>query len=138
MKICDLTQFYSPLSGGVKRYVHEKIAYIKKYSPGTEHVLIVPGQKTQMTCNSRSRIYSIHSPLLSRASRYRAWLRAVEEILEQERPDIIESSDPYQIGWKALRSAVRKRFRSSAFIIHISQRLICAAYEVLERRTVRR
>ena len=104
MKICDLTQFYSPLSGGVKRYVHEKIAYIKKYSPGTEHVLIVPGQKTQMTCNSRSRIYSIHSPLLSRASRYRALLnlRAVEEILEQERPDIIESSDPYQIGWKAI------------------------------------
>src|SRR5204863_6800677 len=89
LTLCDLTQFYSPLSGGVKRYVHEKIAYIKKYSPGTEHVLIVPGQKTQMTCNSRSRIYSIHSPLLSRASRYRALLnlRAVEEILEQERPD---------------------------------------------------
>ena len=104
MKICDLTQFYSPLSGGVKRYVHEKIAYIEKYSPADEHVLIVPGQKTQMTCNSRSRIYSIHSPLLSRTSRYRALLnlRAVEEILEQERPDIIESSDPYQVGWKAI------------------------------------
>ena len=29
LKICDLTQFYSPLSGGVKRYVHEKIAYIE-------------------------------------------------------------------------------------------------------------
>ena len=33
MKICDLTQFYSPLSGGVKRYVHEKSAYIDKYAP---------------------------------------------------------------------------------------------------------
>jgi alpha-1,6-mannosyltransferase len=42
MKICDLTQFYSPLSGGVKRYVHEKIAYIDKHSAGDEHVLIVP------------------------------------------------------------------------------------------------
>ena len=104
MKICDLTQFYSPLSGGVKRYVHEKIAYIDKYSPETEHVLIVPGQKTQMICNGRLRIYSIHSPLLSRTSRYRALLnlRAIQEILEQERPDIIESSDPYQIGWKAI------------------------------------
>ena len=29
MKICDLTQFYSPLSGGVKRYLHEKIDYIQ-------------------------------------------------------------------------------------------------------------
>jgi alpha-1,6-mannosyltransferase len=104
LKICDLTQFYSPLSGGVKRYVHEKIAYIDEHSPGDEHVLIVPGPKTEVTTNARSRIYSIHSPLLSRTSRYRALLnlRAMEEILERERPDIIESSDPYQIGWKAI------------------------------------
>jgi alpha-1,6-mannosyltransferase len=104
LKICDLTQFYSPLSGGVKRYVHEKIAYIDKYSPRDEHVLIVPGQKTEMTSSARSRVYSIHSPLLSRASRYRALLnlRSVEEILERERPDLIESSDPYQVGWKAI------------------------------------
>jgi alpha-1,6-mannosyltransferase len=104
LKICDLTQFYSPLSGGVKRYVHEKIAYIVKHSADDEHVLIVPGQKTEVTTNARSRIYSIHSPLISRASRYRALLnlRAIEEILEHERPDIIESSDPYQIGWKAI------------------------------------
>jgi len=104
VKICDLTQFYSPFSGGVKRYVHEKIAYIDKYSPTDEHVLIVPGQKTEMTSGARSRVYSIHSPLLSRASRYRALLnlRAVEEILEHERPDLIESSDPYQVGWKAV------------------------------------
>jgi alpha-1,6-mannosyltransferase len=106
LKICDLTQFYSPLSGGVKRYVHEKIAYVDKYSLDDEHILIVPGPKTETTSNGRSRIYSIHSPLLSRTSRYRALLnlRAVEEILERERPDIIESSDPYQIAWKAIAS----------------------------------
>jgi alpha-1,6-mannosyltransferase len=104
LKICDLTQFYSPLSGGVKRYLHEKIAYIDKHSAGDEHVLVVPGSKTEITSNGRSRIYSIHSPLLSRTSRYRALLnlRAIEEILERERPDIIESSDPYQVGWKAI------------------------------------
>jgi alpha-1,6-mannosyltransferase len=104
MKICDLTQFYSPLSGGVKRYLHEKIAYIDRHSAGDEHVLIVPGPKTEVTTNARSRIYSIHSPLVSRTSRYRVLLnlRAIEEILEREQPDIIESSDPYQIGWKAI------------------------------------
>ena len=104
MKICDLTQFYSPFSGGVKRYLHEKIAYIRNYSPEDEHVLIVPGPKTDVRTSSWSRIYSIHSPLVSRSSRYRALvnLRAVEEILERERPDLIESSDPYQIGWKAI------------------------------------
>ena len=106
MKICDLTQFYSPFSGGVKRYVHEKIAYIEAHSPNDKHVLIVPGAKTERETTGRSTIYSIHSPLLSRTSRYRALLnlRAVEEILERERPDIIESSDPYQIAWKAIAS----------------------------------
>ena len=104
MKICDLTQFYSPRSGGVKRYLHQKIAYIADYKPDDEHVLIVPGPKTEVTSNGRSRIYSIRSPLVSRKSRYRALLnlRAMEQILEQERPDVIESSDPYQIGWKAV------------------------------------
>ncbi len=104
MKICDLTQFYSPLSGGVKRYVHEKISYIQANSPDDEHVLIIPGPKTELIAENRSRIYSIHSPLVSRSSRYRALLnlRAIGEILERERPDIIESSDPYQVGWKAV------------------------------------
>ena len=104
MKICDVTQFYSPRSGGVKRYVHEKAAYIDKFAPGDEHILIVPGPKTAVTSNGRARVYSIRSPLVSRTSRYRALLnlRAVEDILETDRPDIIESSDPYQIGWKAI------------------------------------
>jgi alpha-1,6-mannosyltransferase len=104
VKICDLTQFYSPLSGGVKRYLHEKIAYIRNHSPEDEHVLVVPGSKTGVATDVRSRIYSIRSPLVSRSSRYRALLnlRAIEEILERERPDLIESSDPYQIGWKAI------------------------------------
>lgn len=106
MKICDLTQFYSPLSGGVKRYVHEKIEYIQRHSAEDEHILIIPGGETEIVAGERSRIYSIRSPLVSRASRYRALinLRAVAKILERERPDIIESADPYQVGWKAISS----------------------------------
>ena len=88
----------------MKRYLHEKIAYIRNNSPEDEHVLVVPGSKTEVETDVRSRIYSIRSPLVSRSSRYRALLnlRAIEEILERERPDLIESSDPYQIGWKAI------------------------------------
>ena len=117
MKLCDLTQFYSPLSGGVKRYVHEKIAYIQKHSPEDKHVLIIPGPKTERIEGDRSRIYSIHSPLLSRSSRYRALLnlRAVEEILEREKPDLIESSDPYQVAWKAIASGRALRIPVLAF-----------------------
>jgi alpha-1,6-mannosyltransferase len=104
LKICDLTQFYSPLSGGVKRYVHEKLNYIQKNSPEDEHILVIPGAKTEVIAEGRSRIYSIHSPVVSRSSRYRALLnlRAMGEIIEREQPDIIESSDPYQVGWKAV------------------------------------
>lgn len=104
MKICDLTQFYSPFSGGVKRYVHEKINYVGSQSPDDEHVLIIPGEKTEVLAEGRSRIYTIRSPLVSRSARYRALLnlRAIGEILERERPDIIESGDPYQVGWKAV------------------------------------
>lgn len=90
----------------MKRYVHEKIAYIQNADDGDEHVLIIPGAKTEVIESNRSRIYSIHSPLLSRTSRYRALLnlRAVENVFERERPDIIESGDPYQMSWRAIAS----------------------------------
>jgi alpha-1,6-mannosyltransferase len=105
LKVCDLTQFYSPLSGGVKRYVHEKIRFIQS-TPNDKHVLVIPGAQTELVEAQRSRIYSIRSPLLARTSRYRALLnlRAIEEILERERPDLIESGDPYQVAWKAIAS----------------------------------
>ena len=103
MKVCDLTQFYSPLSGGVKRYVHEKADYVRTEAKD-EHVLIVPGAKTERLGDDRSRIYTIRSPLVSRTTKYRALLdlATVAEILREENPDIIESSDPYQVGWKAI------------------------------------
>lgn len=111
MKIADVTQFYSPLSGGVKRYVHEKIDYIEQHSPNDSHVLIVPGPKTEIVSHGRSTTYFVKSPLISRRGRYRALinLHAVDEALERERPDVIESSDPYQIAWKAL--AVGRKLR---------------------------
>lgn len=116
MKICDLTQFYSPLSGGVKRYVHEKADYIRAQTDD-QHVLIVPGKKTEWTGDERSRTYSIRSPLISRTARYRALLdlRIVGEILAREQPDIVESSDPYQIGWKAIAFGKSARVPVVAF-----------------------
>ena len=108
MKICDLTQFYSPVSGGVKRYVSEKVRYLRHQTRADEHVLIIPGERDEVIDGERSRIYTLRSPLISRTSRYRVLLRlqAVERILERERPDIIESGDPYQVAWKAASAGV--------------------------------
>src|SRR5438445_7858068 len=106
MKICDLTQFYSPVSGGVKRYLHEKIDYVQNCTAIDKHVLVVPGKKTLLRAHGCSRVCTIRSPLVSRTAQYRALLnlRAVERILRNELPDIIESGDPYQLGWKAVRT----------------------------------
>lgn len=106
MKICDLTQFYSPVSGGVKRYLAEKVRYLQTCAPEDEHILVVPGERDHCEEGLRSRVYTIRSPLISRTSRYRILLRleAVERILERERPHLIESGDPYQLAWKAVYS----------------------------------
>jgi alpha-1,6-mannosyltransferase len=105
VKICDLTQFYSPFSGGVKRYVAEKVRFLRD-ATADEHILIVPGDRDECVGDNRVRVYTIQSPLISRTSRYRVLLRleAIERILEKERPDIIESGDPYQVAWKAVHS----------------------------------
>jgi alpha-1,6-mannosyltransferase len=141
VKILDLTQFYSPLSGGVKRYLHEKIAFIEKHAPKDKHVLIVPGGQNSMQINGRSRIYSIRSPLVSRASRYRALVNlwAVEKILERERPDIIESSDPYQLGWKAVRSGRALRIPVVGFYhSHFPEAYLRNSAKLLGKRATRR
>ena len=69
-------------------------------------MLIIPGERDACVRGDRSRVYTIRSPLISKTSRYRLLLRleAVEEILERERPDLIESGDPYQVAWKAVHS----------------------------------
>lgn len=136
VKICDLTQFYSPLSGGVKRYVHEKAEYIRN-GTSDEHVLIVPGEKTERVGDERTRTYSIRSPLISRSARYRALLdlRAVGEILDRERPDIIESSDPYQVGWKAIGFGESNRIPVVAFYhSHFPEAYLRGASKLLGRR----
>ena len=104
LKVCDLTQFYSPFSGGVKRYIEEKRRYAN--ASGHQHLLIIPGEKTERIETLEGKTFLIGSPLISRTSRYRALLNlnAVEEILEREKPDVIESSDPYQVAWKAIMS----------------------------------
>jgi alpha-1,6-mannosyltransferase len=136
VKICDLTQFYSPLSGGVKRYLHEKADYVRERTTD-EHVLIVPGEKTERIGDDRSRTYSIRSPLISRTAKYRALLdlRTVGEILEGERPDIIESSDPYQVGWKAIAFGKSARVPVVAFYhSHFPEAYLRGASKLLGHR----
>lgn len=101
----------------MKRYVQEKIAFIQNSAEEHEHVLVIPGAKNEITSSGRSRIYSVRSPLISKTTQYRALLdlRALDEIIAREQPEIIESADPYQVGWKAIRSGRVHRIPVVAF-----------------------
>lgn len=105
MKICDLTQFYSPVSGGVKRYITEKRRYLQQHTQD-EHYLIVPGENTRLSSEGRLHTLTIQSPRLDRTSRYRLLLntRLVRDFLDEIRPDVIESGDPYHLAWSAQRA----------------------------------
>lgn len=105
MKICDVTQFYSPVSGGVKRYLTEKRDYIAQYTDH-EHILIVPGPTNSIERNGRLTTHYIRSPKVSFSSHYRLVLAThrVDDIIASEKPDIIEAGEPYQLAWACLRS----------------------------------
>jgi len=94
LKICDVTQFWSPVSGGVKRYLLEKRAFLERETTH-EHVLIVPGPADRTERNGRMTLREIRSPRISSAQ-YRLVLdpKKVEFWIQQERPDIIEAGCP--------------------------------------------
>lgn len=108
MKICDVTQFYSPVSGGVKRYLHEKIDFLRQFTEH-EHVLIVPGPANTTERDGRFTVHQVRAMKVSWSSHYRMVLdtQTVENLIEEERPDLIEAGCPYQLAWSSLRVGQR-------------------------------
>jgi alpha-1,6-mannosyltransferase len=116
LKICDVTQFYSPYSGGVRRYVEQRQSYIN--STGEHrHVLIIPGDRTDSAYRGRSVVYRIHSPKIDGTCDYRAIinLERVREIIRVEKPDLIECADPYQLAWMILDLSRELKIPAVAF-----------------------
>jgi alpha-1,6-mannosyltransferase len=96
MKICDLTQIYSSRGGGVRSYLEAKRRYIRDHT-NHEHLMIVPGGRTEQVEGGRTQLWTVAGPLVNRTSRYR-WmldLPALLRILYQEHPEIVEAGDPY-------------------------------------------
>ena len=125
----------------MKRYLHEKIEYVQNWTATDKHVLVVPGAKTGVKANGRSQIYTIRSPLISRTGRYRALvnLRAVGKILKQEHPDLIESGDPYQLGWRAVRAGRNLKIPVVGFYhSHFPEAYLRASAKLLGKRAAGR
>ena len=102
--VCDLTQSYSAVGGGIRTYIHEKRAYLLEHTPH-RHLLIVPGERDETIMDRRATTVTIRSPHVPGSTAYRLLLRnrAVRAALEAHRPDVIESLDAYNLPWAALR-----------------------------------
>ena len=89
----------------MRRYVGEKIRALRER--GGQHVLIIPGEFDGVSGDDSARIYTIASPCISRVTQYRVLLRLGEigRILAAEKPDIVESGDPYQVGFAVAHHA---------------------------------
>jgi len=107
-KICDITNFYSPKSGGVKTYINHKREYIKKRPDQYSHLLIVPGESTYKERNGNLEILYVRSPVWAHESNYRVTVNITEvaEHIAREKPDLVEVGSPYFLPWAA-RGACR-------------------------------
>lgn len=103
MRLCDIVQFYSPLSGGVKRYINDKRGFYRT-QPDIRHLLIVPAEQTRLTHDGHTVVFDARMPMLPGSASYRILLpgpRTVR-ILKRFSPDLIEVGDPYFSGWVGL------------------------------------
>ncbi|QXD24144.1 glycosyltransferase [Opitutia bacterium ISCC 51] len=116
LKICDVVQFYSTLSGGVRRYVHEKIAYLLEHTPHS-HCLVIPSHRNAITHEGRTSIYEIKSPKLIGSNSYRMLVgkKKILQAIAEEQPDVIEVGDPYRAAWIGLEAAKRNQIPIVAF-----------------------
>jgi alpha-1,6-mannosyltransferase len=113
--ICDLTQSWSDVGGGVGTYLRHKRNHILERTRH-RHLLIVPGPEDTIEEKGRAITATVRSPRVPGSPHYRLMLRngAVRALLEQFRPDLIECQDSYNLPWAALGH--RKRFPDTALV----------------------
>jgi len=113
--VCDLTQSWSDVGGGVGTYLRRKRAYILDKTPH-RHLMILPGPRDEVIEEGRACTVFIASPKVPGSPHYRLLLRngAVRAALEAYRPDLIECQDAYNLPWAAI--AHRKRHSDTALV----------------------
>ena len=113
MHLVDTTLFYSPTSGGVKRYLTAKHAWLQANS-SWKHSILVPGETLHVEPGAVSTIpgqpwpgtFDYRLPLNPRL-----WTR----MLDQLEPDIIEAGDAFHPAWCAWRVTRRRHVPLVAF-----------------------
>lgn len=98
MKVVDVAESYSKHGGGVRTYVHHKLAAAR--SRDVDMVIVAPGTEDSEEVVEGGRIVWVKSARSPFDSRYGLFNdeRAVHEVLDQEDPDVIEGSSPWNGG----------------------------------------
>ncbi len=106
--LADVTMFWGPASGGVRRYLEAKRAHIAS-SPGCRHSLVVPGPHPAWSANDDQWLRQLSSWRLPAGDGYRFPLRPRpwREALIELAPDVIEAGDPYVTAHAAQAAAHR-------------------------------
>jgi alpha-1,6-mannosyltransferase len=100
VRFVDTTMLYAPKSGGVKRYLTAKRAWLSAHRPLVQHSLVVPGE---IDAHDGEGLWSIYTASLPLSDGYRfpftkgAWCKR----LIKQMPDLIEAGDPYTPGLAA-------------------------------------
>ena len=125
MHIVDTTLFFAPASGGVKRYLLAKRAFLAR-QPGMRHTIVVPGPAPARAADG---VVYVPSPRIPFAHGYRCplELRRWTRRLVQLGPDLIEAGDPYHLAWAAL-SAARELDVPAVAFVHSDLPLIAALH----------
>ena len=113
--ICDVTQSWSDVGGGVGTYLRHKRRHILDSTPH-RHLMIVPGPEDSVTEEGRAITVTVRSPKVPASPHYRLMLRngAVREVLDRFAPDLIECQDSYNLPWAAI--GYRKRNPDTALV----------------------
>jgi len=103
MKIIDVAEFYTDQGGGVKTYINQKLKFGSQM--GHEIVIVAPGEDWGEEERDGGRVIWVKGPRLPVDWRYYILWRekAVHQILDREKPDVVEGSSPWTGGWFAGR-----------------------------------
>jgi alpha-1,6-mannosyltransferase len=101
--LVDTTMLFGPHSGGVRRYLLAKQAWIERRRPHVRHALLVPGDRDRMRDTG---LNTLHSALVPFSHGYRL---PTNKALWRDRlielgPAVIEAGDPYLPGHAALEA----------------------------------
>ncbi|WP_334163779.1 glycosyltransferase [Phenylobacterium sp.] len=101
--LIDTTMMYAPKSGGVKRYLMAKRAWLAKRRPDVRHTLVVPGARTQADGDGLVTISAARLPF-GDGYRMPASLTKWETVIRMLEPDIVEAGDVFVPGHAALEA----------------------------------